>query len=306
MYLNNYWTFGQNLIQRMNNQQKKWLYLVLLSLVWGSSFILMKKGLIGLTPVQLGALRILIAGFFLLIVGFKSLKEIKKRHYKYILYTALLGTFFPVFLFAFAVSNIDSSITAILNSLTPFNTFIVGVFAFGFSFKKQQFLGIIIGLIGTVLLILKGADLNPDQNYWFSILVVIGSVGYAFNVNIVKKHLHDISALSIVAGNFLLLVIPAFIVLLCTDFFNTFEFTETKTTALGYIIILSILGTGVAKVFYNKMVHLASPIFASSVTYLIPIVAVFWGIIDGEKLDLLQLFAAVIIMLGVYLVNKKK
>lgn len=290
----------------MNKQQQKWLYLILLSLVWGSSFILMKKALIGLTPIQLGALRILIASLFLLLIGFKSLREIKKRHYKYIVLTALLGTFFPVFLFAYAVNGIDSSITSILNSLTPFNTFIVGALAFGFTFKKQQLLGIIIGLIGTVLLILKGADLNPDQNYWFSILVVIASVGYAFNVNIVKKHLHDISALSIVAGNFLLLVIPAFVVLCFTDFFSTFEYTETKLTALGYITVLAVLGTGIAKVFYNKMVHLASPIFASSVTYLIPIVAIFWGALDGEKLSLLQLFAGIIILFGVYLVNKKK
>jgi drug/metabolite transporter (DMT)-like permease len=103
-----------------------------------------------------------------------------------------------------------------------------------------------------------------------------------------------------------LLVIPAFIVLLFTDFFSTFEYTETKMNALGYLAILAVLGTGVAKVFYNKMVHLASPIFASSVTYLIPIVAVFWGILDGEKLDLIQFFAGVIILFGVYLVNKKK
>ena len=290
----------------MNNQQQKWLYLILLSLVWGSSFILMKKALIGLTPIQLGALRILIAGLFLLLIGFKSLKEIERKHYKHILSTALLGTFFPVFLFAYAVKGIDSSIASILNSLTPFNTFIIGAIAFGFTFKKKQFIGIIIGLLGTILLISKGADLNPNQNYLFSILVVIASVGYAFNVNIVKKYLSDISALSIVAGNFLLLVIPSFIVLLCTDFFSDLEFTETKMTALGYITILAVLGTGIAKVFYNKMVHLASPIFASSVTYLIPIVAVFWGVLDGEKLDIIQLFAGVIILFGVYLVNKAK
>ena len=155
-------------------------------------------------------------------------------------------------------------------------------------------------------MILQGADLNPNQNYWFSILVVIASVGYAFNVNIVKKHLSDISAISIVAGNFLLLVIPAFVVLVFTDFFSTFEYTETKMSALGYITILAVLGTGIAKIFYNKLVHLASPIFASSVTYLIPVVAISWGILDGEKLDLIQFFAGVIILFGVYLVNKKK
>lgn len=290
----------------MNNQQQKWLYLILLSLVWGSSFILMKKALIGLTPIQVGALRMLIAGLFLLMIGFKSLKEIKKKHYKYIFYTSLCGTFFPVFLFAYAVNGIDSSIASILNSLTPFNTLIFGVWAFGFTFKKQQLFGIIIGLIGTVLLILKGADLNPNQNYWFSILVVIASIGYALNVNMVKKHLNDISALSIVAGNFLLLVIPAFIVLFFTGFFENFEATQTKMAALGYITILAVFGTGIAKIFYNKMVHLSTPIFASSVTYLIPIVAVFWGVLDGEKISFIQLIAGVIILVGVYLVNKKK
>lgn len=290
----------------MNNQQQKWLYLLLLSFVWGSSFILMKKALIDLTPVQVGALRMLIAGVFLLAFGFKSLKQIKRKHYKYIVYTALLGTFFPVFLFAFAVNGIDSSIASILNSLTPFNTFIFGVLAFGLKFKKEQLVGIVIGLVGTIVLIVKGADLNPNQNYWFTLLVVIASIGYALNVNLVKKHLSDVSALSIVTGNFLLLVIPAFIVLYFSDFFETIEFTEAKTSALGYVAVLAIFGTGIAKVFYNKMVHLASPIFASSVTYLIPIVAVFWGILDGEELSVVQLLAGFIILLGVYLLNRSK
>ena len=271
----------------MDSKNQKWIYLGILALVWGSSFILMKKALIGLTPIQLGALRDFnCRRFFVDELDFKSLKEIQSRHYKYIVYTAITGTFVPVFLFAYAVSGIDSSIASILNSLTPFNTFIVGALAFGFTFKKQQLLGILIGLIGTVILILKGADLNPNQNYWLSFLIIIASIGYAFNVNMVKKHLHDISALSIVAGNFLLLIVPAAIVLAFTDFFSTFEMNQTNINSLGYVTILAIVGTGLAKVLYNKMVHLATPIFASSVTYLIPIVAVFWGILDGEKLSL--------------------
>ncbi len=290
----------------MDSKNQKWIYLSILALVWGSSFILMKKALIGLTPIQLGALRILIASVFLLLIGFKSIKKIQRKHWKYIVYTAILGTFIPVFLFAYAVSGLDSSIASILNSLTPFNTFIFGALAFGFTFKKQQLIGIFIGLIGTIILILKGADLNPNQNYWFSILIIIASIGYAFNVNIVKKYLHDISALSIVSGNFLLLIIPSLLVLLSTDFFATFEMNETNISSLGYTTVLAIVGTGLAKVLYNKMVHLATPIFASSVTYLIPIVAVFWGILDGEKLSLIQLLAASIILFGVYLVNKKK
>ncbi|WGH74599.1 EamA family transporter [Tenacibaculum tangerinum] len=288
----------------MNNQQRKWLYLVVLSLVWGSSFILMKKALVGLSPVQVGALRMLITAIFLLLVGSESLKRIQKRHWKYVAITAAVGTFFPSFLFAFAISNIDSSVAAILNSLTPLNTFIFGALVFGFTFKRKQFFGILIGLVGTLILILKGAELNPNQNYWYATLIFIASIGYAFNVNIIKKYLYDLDALAITTGNFLLLIIPAFIVLVFSGFFSTFEVTTETASALGYITVLAVVGTGMAKVLFNKMIHLSSPLFASSVTYLIPIVAVFWGILDGEKLSIIQLLATGIILLGVWLANK--
>ncbi|WCC44919.1 EamA family transporter [Tenacibaculum finnmarkense] len=290
----------------MNNQQRKWVYLILLAIVWGSSFILMKKALIVFTPIQLGALRILITAAFLLLIGFKSLKKIQKKHQVYILYTAFLGTFFPSFLLAFAVKGIDSSISAILNSLTPFNTFILGALIFGFTFKKKQFIGILVGLIGTLILILKGAELNPNQNYWYAILVVFSSIGYAFNVNIIKKYLSDLDALAITTGNFLVLIIPASLVLLFSDFFTSVKLNDQTTTAFGYITVLAVVGTGIAKVLYNKMVHLTTPVFASSVTYLIPIVAVFWGVTDGEKLSLVQLSVGGIILFGVWLVNKAK
>ncbi|SOS47991.1 Permease [Tenacibaculum dicentrarchi] len=290
----------------MNSKQVKWLYLIVLALVWGSSFILMKKALIGVTPIQLGALRILITAIFLLLIGFKSLKKIQKKHQIYILYTAFLGTFFPVFMYAFAVKGIDSAITAILSSLTPFNTFILGALIFGFAFNKKQFIGILVGLIGTLILILKGAELNPNQNYWYAILVVFSSIGYAFNVNIIKKYLSDLDALAITTGNFLVLIIPVSLVLFFSDFFTLFELNDQMTTTFGYITILAILGTGIAKILYNKMVHLTTPIFASSVTYLIPIVAVAWGLADDEKLSLVQLLAGGIILFGVWLVNKAK
>lgn len=290
----------------MNNQQRKWVYLIVLAVVWGSSFILIKKALLGLTPIQVGALRMLITAIFLLLIGFKSLKKIQKNQWIYVLYTALLGTFFPAFMFAFAISNIDSSITAILNSLTPFNAFIIGVVFYGFNFKKNQFIGILIGLVGTSILILKGADLNPHQNYWFAVLVVTASIGYAFNVNIIKKYLNDLDALAITTGNFLLLIIPALIVLYFTDFHLDFKLNDESISALGYITILSVVGTGIAKVAFNRLIQISTPVFSASVTYLIPIVAVAWGIVDGEQLSLIQLLAGVIILFGVYLVNRSK
>ena len=291
----------------MNNQQQKWFYLVILSIVWGSSFILMKKALLGITPVQLGALRMIFTAIFLTSVAFSSIKKIKKRHWKYIVYTALAGTFIPAFLFAFAITTIDSSIVSILNSFTPFNTLILGSVFFGFAFKKAQLYGVLIGLVGTSVLILKGADLHPNQNYWYALLVIIASVGYAFNANMLKKYLSDLDALAITTGNFLLLIIPATIVLCYTDFFETFDFeNQVLIHSLGYIVVLSVVGTGIAKTIYNKLVHISDPVFSSSVTYLIPLVAIFWGVLDGEKLSLIQVFSGVIILIGVYLVNKAK
>jgi drug/metabolite transporter (DMT)-like permease len=291
----------------MNNQQQKWLYFALLSLVWGSSFILMKKALLGVTPIQLGALRMIFTAIFLLSVATPSLKKIKQKHYKYIVYTAISGTFIPGFLFAFAITNIDSSVVAILNSLTPFNTLILGAMVFGFAFSSRQLFGILIGLVGTLILILKGAVLNPNQNYWYALFIIIGSVGYAFNANMIKKYLNDLNALSIVTGNFLLLLVPAIIVLSCTDFFATFDVkNEALMHSLWYLAILSIVGTGIAKTIYNKLVHISDPVFSSSVTYVIPLVAIFWGVLDGEKLSPLQIFGGVIILVGVYLVNKKR
>lgn len=291
----------------MNNQQQKWFYLIILSIVWGSSFILMKKALLGVTPIQLGALRMIFTATFLLSVASSSIKKIKKRHWKYIIYTALAGTFIPGFLFAFAITTIDSSIVSILNSFTPFNTLILGSIFFGFSFKKAQLYGVLIGLVGASVLILKGADLHPNQNYWFALLIIVASVGYAFNANMLKKYLSDLDALAITTGNFLLLILPATIVLFCTDFFETFDFeNEVLMYSLGYIVILSVVGTGIAKTIYNKLVHISDPVFSSSVTYLIPLVAIFWGVLDGEKLSLIQIFSGVIILTGVYLVNKAK
>ncbi len=290
----------------MNHQQRKWLFLILLSLVWGSSYILIKKALLGFNPIPLGALRITFSAILLLIIGFSSLKKIKKNQWKYIFYTAFLGTFFPVFLFSFAVQEIDSAIASMLNSFTPFNTFIIGILAFEVGFKKKQFLGIILGLIGTLTLILKGAEMNPDQNYWFSLLAITATFGYAINVNMIKKHLADLDALAIITGNFLLMLPPAIMVLIFSGFFSDIAFDETQSKSLIYVVVLALFGTGIAKVLYTKLVQISTPVFASSVTYLMPLVAIFWGFLDGEKWSLLQLIAGLIIMLGVYLVNKAK
>jgi drug/metabolite transporter (DMT)-like permease len=289
----------------MRSEHIRWFILIVLALIWGSSFILMKKALLQLTPVQVGALRMIFTALVLIPVGYKGLSSIDRRQWVFIAITALVGTFFPVFLFAFAIENIDSSVVSILNSLTPLNTLAVGALFFGFSFLRKQFLGILIGLTGALMLILKGAELNPEQDYSFAFLIVLASLGYAFNVNILKKHLEDLSSLTITTGNFVLLLPPAVLVLTFTGFFRTEYIAEAKTS-LAYLALLAIFGTAMAKTLFNKLVKISSPIFSSSVTYLIPVVAIIWGVLDGERVYFDQFVSGSLILLGVYLTNKGK
>lgn len=259
-----------------------------------------------MTPLQLGALRTLFAATFLLLIGFKSLKKIKKHEWKWITISAFLGTFIPAFLFAFAETEIDSAVASILNSTTPIITLILGAIVFSIGYTRNQLFGVVVGLLGSLLLIYAGAAINPDQNYWYTGLVLAASVCYAFNVNIIKRHLQTIPAMSIAVGNFVVLIIPALIVLLFSDFFSKDLMNDTELhTALGYLVILAVVGTGVSKVMFNKLVQMSTPVFATSVTYTIPIIALLWGMLDGERFTLFKGFATGIILLGVLLTNRK-
>lgn len=288
----------------MDSKQVKWVYLVTLAIIWGSSFILIKKGLVGLTPMQLGSLRIIFAALFLLLIGFKNLAKIPHAKWKYIALTATLGTFIPAFLFAVAQTQIDSTVSSILNSLTPLNTLIFGVFVFGLTFRRPQVFGVIIGLIGTFLLIVNGAMHHPEQNYYYAILILIASVCYAINVNLIKKYLSDLSPLSITTGNFLVLLLPALVVLFFSGFFDVIH-VESVQHSIVFILILGVVGTGIANIIFFKTIQISSPVFATSVTYLIPVVAFGWGLLDNEMLTPVQFLGAFIILFGVYLSAKK-
>jgi drug/metabolite transporter (DMT)-like permease len=290
----------------MKQNHLRWVYLFALAIIWGSSFILMKYALIGLTAVQVGALRVLITAIFLVLIGLKRVFKIEKRHWFYLILNGFIGSFIPAFLMAYTVEKMDSSIVSILNSLTPLNTLIFGALIFGFGFKKRQLIGVLIGLLGTLMLILKGAELNPNQDYFYSSFILVASICYALNVNILKKYLYELDALSITVANFVVLIVPTIFVLWLTGFFTEFEVSEGSLKGLFYLSILAVIGTGLAKLMFNRLIQISSPIFSSSVTYLIPIVAITWGILDGEKITLYQFFAAFIIILGVYIVNKAK
>jgi drug/metabolite transporter (DMT)-like permease len=291
----------------MPNSTLKWIYLCLLALVWGSSFILIKKGLVGLTPLQVGSLRTVFAALFLAAIGLRSLKHIKGRQWMWITFSGFFGTFFPAYLFSFAETEIDSAIVSILNSTTPLLSMLVGIALFEAAFVRKKFVGVMVGLVGTTALIWSGATVNPDQNYWYSLLVILASLFYGINANVIKKHLQTLPALAITTGNFMVIAIPALVVLATTGFFSTEVLSGPNVPlSLLYIGILGVIGTGAALIFFNKLIQISDPVFSTSVTYLVPIVALGWGFLDGEKFTLIQLFSGIVIIVGVLIVNSRK
>ncbi|EAQ48294.1 DMT family transporter [Leeuwenhoekiella blandensis] len=290
----------------MQASNKKWLYLFILSLIWGTSYILIKKGLVGLTPLQLGAFRIIFTTIFLFLIGFRSLFRITKTQWGWVALSALLGTFLPVFLFAYAETQIDSSIASILNSLVPLFTIFLGFLLFKIAFTRNQVVGVILGLLGAAILIFQGAEVNPDQNYVFAGLVVIAALCYAGNANILKSKLQEVSSLAIAVGNFSVMLIPAVIVLYFAGGMQLDVAEPAIRSSLLYIVILAFFGTALAKILFNKLVQISSAVFSTSVTYLIPIVGIFWGLLDGERFTLIHLLGAGVILTGVYLVNANR
>ncbi len=290
----------------MDSSKKKWLYLAVLSIIWGSSFILIKKGLIGFNSTQVGGLRIIFASLFLFLFGIRSIKSLSLKDWKWITIAGFLSSFFPPFFFAIAQTEIDSGITSILNSIVPLGTTLVGFWLFGLTINKRQIVGVFIGLIGTIALIIVGMEFSPNQNYWYSIFIFLSALGYAFNINIIKKHLGHLTPLQVTTASFAVVIIPATIMVTYAGLFEVnFKDVEIQK-ALAYILVLAILGTAVANILFNKLIHISSPVFAASVTYLIPLVAIIWGVLDGEKINLYQIIGGVIILFGVWLVNKKK
>lgn len=291
----------------MSRKNLKWIFLITLSIVWGSSFILIKKALIGLTALQVGSLRTIFAALFLMVIGLRSIRHIKGKQWKWIAISGFFGTFFPAYLFSFAETEIDSAIASILNSTTPLLSMLLGIFLFEAPFIKRKFIGVLVGLAGTIALILTGAAVNPDQNYWYSALVILASLFYGFNANVIKKHLQTIPALAITTGNFMVIFVPALIVLATTGFFSAEVLSAPDVRlSLLFIAILGVVGTGAALIIFNKLIQISDPVFSTSVTYLVPIVALGWGIWDGEGFTLFQLLSGLVILLGVLIVNKNK
>ena len=282
------------------------MYLFLLSLIWGSSYILIKRGLVGLSPIELGSARIVISTAFLLVLGFNSLSGLSRYHWKWLIITGFLGTFFPSFFFAFAQLHIDSSVAAILNSLTPIFTVLVGITLFATRMLARQYFGVVLGFVGSLGLVWGGAQINPNQPIGYVLLIISASMCYAINIHFLKHKLSAVSPMAMTLGNFIAILPTALIMLFFSDFFSFQKLQNPEViTSLGYVATLAFFGTAIAKVMFNRFVKMASTVFVSSVTYTLPIVALFWGTLDGEKISGYQLLSTVVILVGVSLAHKK-
>ena len=288
----------------MEKSIKNYLILIFLAIIWGSSFILMKRGLEVYSYTQVAALRLFIAFLSLLPFIFRAFKKVAKKHWGPIIITAFLGNGIPAFLFTKAQTHLDSSFVGILNSLTPLFTLLLAIYFFKSRPTKTNILGIIIGLTGAFILSSSNLDGVFAINF-YTILVVLATLFYAISVNVIRKYLADLDAISISALAFLFIGPASGIYVFSSDFMP-FLNTDRGISALLYIAILAVIGTSLAVVIFNKLIKDSSAIFASSVTYLIPIVAIFWGVLDGENILFWHIFGTAIILCGVYLVNKKR
>ena len=289
--------------QNKNIRLLSWVILTLLTGIWGSSFILIKKGLVSFSPDQVGALRIISAGVFLLPVSLKNLRKYSRRNFKWLTSVGLVGSFIPAFLFATAQTQINSSLAGILNSLTPLFVLIIGIVFFKQKTRYTVLIGLFLGLVGCFLLISNGNNGFGDFNL-YGLLIVVATVCYGANVNIIKYRLEGLSAQFITSASLLIVLPVASIYLfLFTPFLTVLKETEGAYLSLSYIVLLGVMGTSVALIMFNRLVQLTNPVFTSLVTYLMPIVAVGWGVIDHEVIRWIHLVGLGIIVLSVYLVN---
>jgi len=288
-------------------QALPWLMLIVLALVWGSSFILIKQGLLAFSPGEVGALRIVAAGLFLMPLALPKLKTLRRRQWGILFLIGQGGSFIAVFLFALAQTRIASGLAGVLNATTPIFTLLIGAIFFGATIRTRSVVGIIIGFLGVTILILSGENANLLDNFnAYALFIIVATVCYGINVNVIKVKVSNLTSVTI-TGVSLVLVLPIAATYLFgfTDFLPKLSTVEGAYWSLGCLVLLGILGTAVALIYFNRLVQMVSPVFAAQVTYLIPIVALIWGLADNEAILWGHVAGMVCILAGVYVANRK-
>jgi drug/metabolite transporter (DMT)-like permease len=275
-----------------------------LALIWGSSFILVKKSLVHYSALQVGALRICAASLFFIPIFLKRFKYMEKKHISSFLLTGLTGNLIPAMLFAIAGQHLSSALSGMLNAFTPLFTLFIGIAFFAQPFIWKQMTGILVGLLGCLGLLFAGQGFNIDFNI-HGLWVVLATLLYGINMHLVKTRLSDMHPLTSTAGIFMVIGPLALIVLIYTGFFSL-PLDEEHLWSFISAIALGLFGSAIGMLAFNQIIKWTSAIIASSVTYMIPIVALGWGFVDGEAIYLLQVVSMFVLLAGIYLVNKSK
>lgn len=282
-----------------------WVLFLLLSLIWGSSFILIKVGLEVLSAYEVASLRMLSGGIVLLPFVLRSFKSIPASKYFLIIVSGLLGSFFPAFLFCIAETKINSSLAGILNALTPIFTLIISVIFYKHSIGKNKIIGLIVGFIGLVALFISKGDISFSY-LSFASLVILATLFYGMNVNLVSNHLAGQTPITIASVSFCSFIIPSTIILWYAGFFHHSLHQPHFILSVAASASLGIMGTALATVLYYMLIKRAGGFFASMVTYGIPFVAVGWGLFSGETINFIQLISLCTILVGVYMTSIQK
>ncbi len=263
----------------------------------------MKKGLVYFTPEQMASFRMFVAGVVLFPLGLKMRPKITTKNAGLLFLAGMLGSFIPAFLFAYAQTNLDSALTGILNSFVPCFTVVFGLLFFKKQFKAIQYVGVLVGLLGVIGLIYSTATTHLHFNPFYAFLVLVATLCYAFNVNLLKSWLSDLNGREISSLSFLFLLPLSIVAVWQTGFFNAL--TPKSYWAAFYIALLGIGATAFAIIIFNDLLKATSALFGSIVTYMIPLVALFFGLLDGETIYGVQLLFAGVILIGVFLVSKR-
>ena len=282
-----------------------WGIFALLTLIWGSSFILMKEGLVKLTAYQVAALRIFSAGMVLLPIGIRQFQQIPKDKILPIIASALIGSFIPAFLFCVAEEHINSSLAGIVNALSPLFSILIGVLFYKMQASPQKIGAVLIGFLGLCLLFISKDGFKIDNQSIYALLIVIATVGYGWSGNYIAHNLKSIGSVNIAAIAFSFLAIPAGIILIWTGYFqgdwSDGQFIRASLSA----VVLGVFGTALAQILFYILLRRTNVILTSMVTYTIPFVAILWGIYYGETITSMQIGCLVLILSGVYFANRK-
>ena len=285
-----------------NNPVNPYVFLGILAIIWGSSFILMKEGLKHFSSYQVAAMRISFAGIALF--PFVKWREVVIRagDLKYFIISGILGSAIPAFLFTAAQTKISSSLAGAINGLTPLFALLVAVVFIGVKFNKLKVYGVIVGLLGAFFLIV-GQELNFDIKY--TSLAVLAAVCYGINVNIIKQKLNDYPPRLVAALPLAIISIIGVGVMLYLGFDVSWN-QEQDVKSLVAIVLLAVVGTSLSLVMFNRLIQQTNTVFATSVTYLIPIVALFWGFLANETISTNQMIGLGFILIAIWLIRKDK